>query len=970
MTGSSALRAAGGLALAAAVLVPPSIRAQQAPIRADDLAAFHPREIGPAVTGGRIHDVTADPDDPSVIYVASASGGLWKSTTRGHTWTNLSDDWPVSTFGDVALAPSNADIVYAGTGEQNNRQSTSWGNGVYRSDDGGDTWRHLGLEETRHIGKIEIHPSNPDVAYVAALGNLWAPTPERGVYRTRDGGTTWDRVLFVDESTGAVDLVMDPSNPDVLYAATYQRQRRAWGFNGGGPGSGIHKTTDGGESWTELTNGIPDGDKGRIGLALAHSDPRVLNALVETADDETTGTYRSEDGGATWRRVNELNIRPMYYSEIFIDPTNPDRVYTMATSSHRSEDGGRTFTEIAVRPTYDVGVHADQHALWIDPTDPAHLYMGGDAGLHESYDYGTTWRKINNFAISQFYAIGVDMNDPYRVYGGLQDNHSFAGPSETRRWAGIVNDDWQQVGFGDGMFWAPVPTDTDVAYGTSNDGNYFRLHTRTGDMVDISPEAPEGEEEYRFDWTSPIIASVHDPNTVYAAGNRLFISRNRGSSWTRTDDLTRRIDRDTMAIMGVTGANTTISRNDGTGSFGEAVALAESPVDPTVLWVGFDDGNLQVTRDGGRTFTEVSGNVDGVADGTYVSRIVPSRRGPGVAYATFDAHRDGDFAPYVFRTDDFGATWSPLHAQLPTGSVLSMAEHPDNPDVLFVGTEHALFVSTDAGANWAKMPNVPTTAYDDIIVHPREKDLVLGTHGRGIWVFDDTEPLAEWTADVAAADAHLFSIPDGTIFVYWKDTSYRADAEYAGTNPRDGTEITYRLGAGGGPATLTVTRPDGTVVRRLRVPSDAGTHRVNWDLRWDMDDEADTWAAHDDPRLARPTGQRGFFVSPGTYTVTLEARGVTRSRRVQVRPDPLVPTLTLDDYLERESFLLEVRTLLGRLNEGVPGMAAQTATRLQRTLFGVFSAMNGGGVRPGTIHPPTESQRAQVAAVRAAVGTN
>ncbi|MEQ9569053.1 MAG: hypothetical protein RLN75_02595, partial [Longimicrobiales bacterium] len=793
------------------------------------------------MTGGRIHDVAADPSNPSVLYVASASGGLWKSTTRGHTWTNLTDDWPVSTFGDVALAPSNAEIVYAGTGEQNNRQSTSWGNGVYRSDDGGETWRHLGLEETRHIGKIEVHPTDPDVAYVAALGNLWAPNPERGVYRTRDGGATWDRVLFVDESTGAVDLVMDPSNPDVLYAATYQRQRRAWGFNGGGPGSGIHKTTDGGESWTELTNGIPDGDKGRIGLALAHSDPRILNALIETADDETTGTYRSEDGGATWRRVNELNIRPMYYSEIFIDPTNPDRVYTMATSSHRSEDGGRTFTEIAVRPTYDVGVHADQHALWIDPTDPAHLYMGGDAGLHESYDYGTTWRKINNFAISQFYAIGVDMSEPYRVYGGLQDNHSFVGPSETRRWVGIVNDDWQQVGFGDGMFWAPDPFDTDVAYGSSNGGNYFRLHARTGDMVDISPEAPEGEEEYRFDWTSPIIASKHDPNTVYVAGNRLFVSRDRGSSWTRTDDLTRRIDRDTLEIMGVTGADTDISRNDGTSSFGEAVALAESPVDPAVLWVGFDDGNLQVTRDGGRTFTEVSGNVGGVADGTYVSRVVPSTRGAGVAYATFDAHRDGDFAPYVFRTDDFGATWSPLHMGLPTGSVLSMAEHPDNPDVLFVGTEHHLFVSTDAGANWARMPNVPTTAYDDIIVHPREKDLVLGTHGRGIWIFDDTEPLAEWTADVAAADAHLFSIPDGTIFVYWKDTSYRADAEYAGTNPRDGTEITYRLGAGGGPATLTVAKPDGTVVRRLRVPSQPGTHRVNWDLRWDTDDEADTW---------------------------------------------------------------------------------------------------------------------------------
>ncbi|HSG48300.1 MAG TPA: hypothetical protein VLA43_10840, partial [Longimicrobiales bacterium] len=402
---------------------------------------------------------------------------------------------------------------------------------VYRSDDGGDTWRHLGLDGTRHIGKVEIHPANPDVVYVAALGNLWAPSEERGVFRSRDGGGSWDKVLFVDEHTGAVDMVMDPVNPNVLYAATYQRLRRAWGFNGGGPGSGIYKTTDGGDTWTELTNGIPAGDKGRIGLAISASNPNILNALVETGDRNTTGTYRSEDGGASWTRVNPLNGRPMYYSEIFIDPNNPDRVYNLATDTHRSDDGGRTYTEIAVRPTYDVGVHADQHALWIDPTDSDHLYLGGDAGLHESFDAGETWRKINNFAISQFYAIGVDMRTPYHIYGGLQDNHSFEGPSETRRWIGIVNDDWKQVGFGDGMYWQPNPYDTTQAYGSSNGGSYFRLDTRTGDMLDISPAPPEGEE-YRFDWTSPVAASRHDANTVYLAGNRFFVSRDRGSSWT------------------------------------------------------------------------------------------------------------------------------------------------------------------------------------------------------------------------------------------------------------------------------------------------------------------------------------------------------------------------------------------------------------------------------------------------------
>ncbi|HEX9885567.1 MAG TPA: hypothetical protein VGA70_03725, partial [Longimicrobiales bacterium] len=411
------------LALASAAATPSASTAQR-PIRTEDMAAFQPRSIGPAVTGGRVHSIEAVPGNPSILYVASASGGLWKSTNRAHTWVNVFDTMAVSTFGDVALAPSNPDIVYVGTGEQNNRQSTSWGNGVYRSDDAGATWRHLGLEDTRHIGKLEVHPTNPDVAYVAALGNLWRASPDRGVYRTRDGGHTWDKVLFVDEHTGAVDMVMDPANPDVLYAATYQRLRRAWGFNGGGPGSGIWKTLDGGDTWTELTHGIPEGDKGRIGLAISASNPRVLNALIEHADRTAQGTYRTEDGGLTWQRVSSMNGRPMYYSHIFIDPNDPDRVYTLATQSNVSRDGGRTWSQIALAPTYDVGVHADHHGLWIDPGDSEHLYMGGDAGLHESYDGGMTFRKLNNFPIAQFYSIAVDMRDPYWVYGGLQDNHS------------------------------------------------------------------------------------------------------------------------------------------------------------------------------------------------------------------------------------------------------------------------------------------------------------------------------------------------------------------------------------------------------------------------------------------------------------------------------------------------------------------------------------------------------------------
>ena len=969
--------ALGILALALA----PAATAAQTAITTSDMEAFRPRVIGPAVTGGRVHDIEAIPGDPSTLYVASASGGLWKSTNRGHTWINVFDTMAVSTFGDIALAPSNPDIIYAGTGEQNNRQSTSWGNGVYRSDDGGTSWRHLGLAETRHIGKVEIHPTNPDVAYVAALGNLWAPSHDRGVYRTRDGGRSWDKVLFIDEYTGVVDMVMDPSNPNLIYAATYQRLRRSWGFNGGGPGSGIHMTTDGGEHWVELSNGLPEGDMGRIGLAISASNPRVLNALIEHADSAQQGTYRTEDGGMSWERVNSLDRRPMYYSEIFIDPGNEDLVYALATSSNKSEDGGRTFTEFAVRPTYDVGVHADHHAMWIDPSDPEHFYLGGDAGLHETYDGGVNFRKLNNFPIAQFYAIGVDMRDPYWVYGGLQDNHSFMGPSQTRHWAGILNDDWMQNGFGDGMYWQADPRDARYTYGTSNDGRYHRYDAYTGDMLDISPEAGIDEEEYRFDWTSPLALSKHDPDVLYVAGNRFFISRDRGESWWRTDDLTRQIDRDDIELMGVLGRDMTLSPNDGTGSFGEAVTLSESPLDPAILWVGFDDGNLQVSRDGGATWNEVSGNVPGIPDGTYVSRIVASLRAPGTAYASFDAHRRGDFAPYIFRTEDFGATWTPLHAGLPgMGSVNVVIEHPDNTDVLFLGTEHAMFASTDAGAHWAKMPNLPTTAYDDILIHPREKDLVMGTHGRSIWILDDTRPFTEFAS--ASAPVTVYSAAPARLKLYKKDTSYRGDAEFAGDNPVDGAIVTYRIAQGSGDATLTVTAPNGRMVRAITVPGSAGVHRVNWDLRNALPGEPDVWSRFEDDRLARSVDDRGPWVSPGTYTLTVEAGGASASTTVEVHGDPDMP-ITLAEYQARERFMLDALRMSSEMQHameeagitggggfgrrsGPPDTPQARMRAAARSIQQVYRSLNGGGVRPGSLYPPTQTMRDAVTQARRA----
>jgi photosystem II stability/assembly factor-like uncharacterized protein len=979
------------LVIAAAVVPPCAAGAQQAPpLTPALLQELHFRQIGPAVTGGRIHDVEAVPADPSTIYVATASGGLWKTTNNGTTWRSIFDDQPVSTFGDIAIAPSNPDIIWAGTGEQNNRQSTSWGDGVYRSGDAGRTWTHLGLVETRHIGRVVVHPTNPDIAYVAALGNLWKPNPERGVFKTTDAGRTWTKVLYVDTLTGAVDLVMDPANPNTLYAATYQRLRRAWGFNGGGPGSGIYRSTDGGSTWRRLANGLPSGDAGRIGLAIAASNPRVVMASIEHR--AAGGTYRSSDGGDTWRKVSSLNPRPMYYSQIRIDPRDDNRVYVLGTQSYTSEDGGVTFRELPTAPTYDVGVHADHHALWIDPNNTRHFFLAGDGGLYETWDRGATYDKIHNFAIGQFYHIGLDMREPYFVYGGLQDNHSWLGPSATRHWEGILNDDWREIGFGDGMYQQPDPTSHRFVYSNSSDGGFTRIDAETGDILDIVPTPPAGEPAYRWDWDTPTLVSRHDPRTVYLGGNRLFISHDRGVSWERTIDLSRQINRDTLALMGVRGSAPMLSKNDGEGSFGEITTIAESPLDPQILWVGTDDGNVQVSRDGGRTWTEVSRNVVGVRSGTYVSRVMASRAGPGVAYAAYDAHRDGDFTPYVFRTSDFGRTWVSRAAELPSGSVKAIAEHHANANLLFLGTEHVLFVSNDAGATWVRlMPNLPTTIYDDIEIHPREGDLVLGTHGRSIWILDDLSPLVEWSAESAAAP-HLFSIRPATIFQYWKDTSYRGQGAYAGENPPFGAMLSYHLPKTAERVTLTVANAAGDVVRRLEAPGTAGVfHRVAWDLRHEPPASASGGAAGEElgagalPALAHPVGPRGPFVSPGTFTVTLDADGATSTQQVVVKPDPLMP-ISEAQYREREAFLVALSALqqqavdlarragvraggVGPRPAVAPGDSlAALRNRIRDVLRGLnrlASDLDGSAVQPGSLYPPTETQKQRKADLEA-----
>ncbi len=775
----------------------------QAPVNQSDdplLKEFVWRSIGPALMAGRVDDIEAVEGDASTIYVGFATGGIWKTTNMGTTWTPIFDTYPVSSIGDIAIAPSNPNIVYVGTGESNNRQSTTTGNGMYRSTDGGRTFVHVGLENTHHISRVVVDPSDPSTVYVAAMGALWEPNPERGLYKSTDGGRTWTNTNFIDENTGFTDIVIHPRNSQVLFAASYQRQRTAWGFNGGGPGSGIWRSDDGGRNWTRLTgNGLPTGYDnilGRIGLAFSRSNPDIVYAQIEVGNPERasqgdtvpdptrSGVWRSEDGGRTWEFRSNNDNRPMYYSQIRVDPSNPDIVYTMGASFYKSVDGARSFETVR-----GMG-HGDHHAMWIDPSNPEHLMLGNDGGFNFSWDEGATWDFVNTQAVGQFYAVGVDMRRPYFVCGGLQDNGSWCGPSATRTGIGIANHDWYRVGGGDGFYAQIDPRDYHTVYAESQNGNLSRLDLRTGGSSRIRPSGPserngvvtpgnvlnwEENDSYRFNWNMPVRLSPHDPNTVYAGAQRFFKSTDRGETWVASADLTKAIDRDELSIMGVPGNEYMTSKNDGLSNYGNITTLAESPSVPGLIWVGTDDGNVQVSEDGGMTFRNVAPNIPGPAENYQVSRVAPSAYDPGTCYVTLDNHRFEDWNPYVFVTHDFGETWQSISGNLPQGNANVIYEDPVNPDLLYLGTEFGLFISLDGGREWKRFQNgLPTVRIDDILVHPRDNDLVVGTHGRSIYILDDITALQNFTPDAAGSGPYLFPVREG---VQWK------------TNTQEGTSL-------------------------------------------------------------------------------------------------------------------------------------------------------------------------------------
>jgi photosystem II stability/assembly factor-like uncharacterized protein len=955
------------------------------------------RSIGPAATGGRIADlaVVKAAGQADIIYVATTTGGVFKSVNAGISFAPIFDHaGAMMSTGAIAVAPSNPTVVWVGTGEADNRQSSSWGDGVYKSLDSGTTWQKAGLADTRHIGKIVIHPNDPNTVYVAATGHLWGPNAERGIFKTTDGGKTWNKVLYRDENTGAIDLVMDPRNPEVLYAAMYQHQRKGWGYNGGGPGSGIFRTMDGGMSWTELNNGLPMGDKGRIGLAVFAGDNRAIYAIVEadaaaggggegggdavaagrggrgarggqTGDGISArgGIFRSMDSGETWQHMTGLNPRPMYYSRIYIDPKDMNRVYVMGSNRgvFISDDGARNFREVFSE------VHGEDHILWIDPESPNHMVVGGDGGVSISYDRGATWLFRINLPIGQFYNISANRREPFTVCGGLQDNGSWCTPVATNVTYGISFKEAYNAGGGDGVHAAFADDHTLLV--SSQNGNTGRVDLDTMERQAIAPVQPEekpqqGKPGHRWYWTSPLIVSTHDANTIYAGAEVLFRSQDRGVTWKQiSPDLTAHIDRDKLEMMGAPVSVGALSRHDGQSNFSTITTIAESPIDKSVLYTGADDGTVQMTRDGGQHWTDLTKNVSGLPPMLNISGLAPSKYAAGRVYLTVDGHYNDDYHAYVFVSEDYGQSWRAITAGLPEASVHRLREHPSKADLLVAGTEMGVYATFDRGGSWMSLnTNVPPVPVYDLLFQETSNALVLGTHGRGIWVLDHDEPLAEMTTEMAANIAgkeFLFPIPPVHHQLLFTGQFWFGHGEFFAPNPPAGAVVTYTLpSAKAAGVPIVISDASGKTIRTLRGPAKAGLNRACWDLR-EAPPIADTAIAPlatciaasvpRDPAASPvipPSGQipgaqgggggrggRGVgpVVLPGRYTVAVGSV----KQDVTVGPDPHF-TISETDRKKRHGAILSAYSLQQQL---VPARdAVRTLTEQMAGLRQYFSA--------------------------------
>ncbi|MDH5588807.1 MAG: hypothetical protein OEZ65_11460 [Gemmatimonadota bacterium] len=898
--------------------------------------AMAARSVGPAGMSGRVTAVDVSLQDRNIVFVGGATGGLFRSTDGGITWDPVFDDQPAAGIGAVAIFQPNPDIVWAGTGEGNPRNSAGVGRGLFRSLDGGDTWTAMGLEGSERIHRIVTHPTDPDVVHVGVMGPAWSDGEERGVYRTRDGGANWERVLWRNERTGVADLVMDPTNPDKLFAALWEFRREPWFFTSGGPGSGLFVTYDGGDTWTELTeeDGLPAGDLGRIGLAVARNDPDVVYALVEAT---RSALLRSDDGGRSFRTLSDapgVAPRPFYYADLRVDPNNENRLYSLHSSLQVSEDQGRSWRTVVSSGI----IHGDVHELWIDPEDSRRMIIGNDGGIAFTHDRGEHWRFVENLTLAQFYHVTVDNAVPFNVYGGLQDNGSWYGPSTVWESKGILNAHWRRVGGGDGFSVMSDFSDSRYGYSMSQEGNLQRFDRVTGYRRSIQPVHPEGTR-LRFNWNAGLTFDPHDSTTIYLGSQFLHRSRDHGESWeiispdlTTNDPAKQMQDRSGGLTLDATGAenHTTI------------VTIAPSLLEGGLIWVGTDDGKVQVTRDGGATWTDVTGMIRGIPAGTWVPDIEPSRHDPGTAYAVFEDHRRGNWEAYVYRTRDYGATWS----RLPTAGVDAfahvLAEDPVEPNLLFLGTEFGAYFSTDAGNSWTRWTSgVPAVPVRDALVHPRDGDLVLATHGRGILIVDDVRPLRALAAgEVGLTDAgpQLFSPPPALDVEIDEGLGYRSTghAMQQGATRPFGAMITFWHHEAGR-VEMAVRDAAGTVVYTTTVEARRGMNRLQWNLR--------------PGGSADPVEFPSYLpVLPGEYSVSASAGEVTTEVTLRVAPDPR-----------------DVRTTaeLNARSRGVrrAARAGQAVTEAQRALraamSGVASVVEALPTGPATAALRSEAREVQ-----------
>ena len=879
--------------------------------KADMLTTYSWRAIGPANMGGRVTDIDGVPGDTSTFYVSGADGGIHKTTDGGVSFKPIFENQRAYSIGALTLAPSDKNVLWVGTGEGDPRNSVGYGWGVYRSVDGGDSWKHLGLKETERIKRIVVDPNNPDVACVCALGKEWGPNKERGVFKTTDGGKTWDKILYIDENTGCADLAMENENPRIMYAGMWTFRRKPWRFDDGGQNTAIYKTTDGGATWEKMMNGLPQTDMARPGIHIAQSDPNIIYLMTEFKGGGTA--FRSEDKGAHWTLVNDdpnINFRPFYYSDVRVDPKRPNILFSISGRLSRSKDSGASWEQIATT------VHGDHQALWIDPENPSYILNGSDGGFQRSFDGGDSWEVINNIELSQFYQIQVDNLKPYNVYGGLQDNGTWVGPSNSLYEAGILKRHWKGLAYGDGYYAEPIPGNEHLVYTNLQGGVPFLVDSRYGNVQTIHPypkivgsagDAIENHN-YRFNWDAPIHISPHDPETVYIGGNVIFKSQDRGNSWeVISPDLTTN-DKSKQRSSGGT-----IYQDNTAAEFHCTVLyIAESPLQKGVIWAGTDDGNIQLTSDGGASWNKLNDRIKGLPEYSWISKIHASEHDAGTAFIVVDQHRMNDFSPYIFMTENFGNTWQKISTDLPQDDYVKVVrQDPHNPNLLFAGMEHGIYASWNKGKNWEKINiDLPNVSVRDLRIHKRDRDLIVGTHGRGAYILDDIRPLEELTS-AEGKELHLFPVREAVLWnMFWRLENL-GDRTYKAKNPEYGAYINFYLNQDTKePIDIQIKDGSGNLITTLtHKQAKKGINRVVWDL------------GYDGAQPLKNKVKEGFSygsirpkVVPGTYKAHIAHKGINVNTEINIVGDLRI-NLSDAAYKAKLDALLELRNLLSQTHQ-------------------------------------------------------